>query len=201
MNTEIALASEGGAPMRLSAVLWRAPHLMRALVAARDADPPDWLISAGALRDAVWEDLHDRPPTAMPRDIDLGFFDSADLTAARDLAVEDDLRARKPGLAWEAKNQAAVHLWYPGRFGLEVPPFRSTAEAVATYPETATCVGVRLLADDDMLVVAPHGLDDLFDCVCRHNPTRVSADFYEQRVAAKGWRTRWPRMRYVAPAG
>jgi hypothetical protein len=200
MNTEIALASEG-APMRLSAVLRRAPHLMRALVAARDADPPDWLISAGALRDAVWDDLHDRPPTAMPRDIDLGFFDSADLTAARDLAVEDDLRAREPELAWEAKNQAAVHLWYPGRFGLEVPPFRSTAEAVATYPETATCVGVRLLADDDMLVVAPHGLDDLFDCVCRHNPTRVSADFYEQRVAAKGWRTRWPRMRYVAPAG
>jgi uncharacterized protein len=50
-----------------------------------------------------------------------------------------------------------------------------------------------------MLVVAPHGLDDLFDCICRHNPTRVSAAFYEQRVAAKAWRTRWPRMRYVAP--
>jgi uncharacterized protein len=199
MMAPIALTSDGGAPARLSAVLRRAPHLMRALTAARDADPPDWLISAGALRDAVWDDLHGRPPTAMPRDIDLGFFDPADLTAARDQAVEDDLRARAPGLPWEAKNQAAVHLWYPERFGLDVPPFRSTAEAVATYPETATCVGVRLLADDDMLVVAPHGLDDLFDCICRHNPTRVSANFYEQRVAAKGWRTRWPRMRYVAP--
>jgi hypothetical protein len=200
MTAQIALASEGGAAMRLSAVLRRAPHLMRALVAARDADAPDWLISAGALRDAFWDALHDRPPTAMPRDIDLGFFDPGDLTAARDQAVEDDLRAREPGVPWEAKNQAAVHLWYPKRFGLAVPPFRSTAEAVGTYPETATCVGVRLLADDDMLVVAPHGLDDLFDCVCRHNPTRVSADFYAQRVAAKGWRTRWPRMRYV-PAG
>jgi uncharacterized protein len=197
----IALASDGGAPARLSAVVRGAPHLMSAMVAARDADPPDWLITAGALRDAVWDDLHGLPPTTMPRDIDLGFFDPDDLTAARDQAVEDDLRARAPGLPWEAKNQAAVHLWYPRRFGLAVAPFRSTAEAVATYPETTTCVGLRLLADDDMLVVAPHGLDDLFDCVCRHNPTRVSADFYAQRVAAKGWRSRWPRMRYVAPAG
>jgi hypothetical protein len=65
--------------------------------------------------------------------------------------------------------------------------------------ETATCVGVRLLADDDMLVVAPHGLDDLFGCVCRHNPTRVSAGFYERRVAEKGWPLRWPQMRYVPP--
>jgi uncharacterized protein len=201
VSAPIALASEGGAPMRLSAVLRRAPYLMTAFVAARAADPPDWLISAGAIRDAVWDSIHGRPPIAVPRDIDLGFFDPADLTAARDQAVEDDLRARAPGLPWEAKNQAGVHLWYPKRFGLDVPPFRSTAEAVATYPETATCVGVRLLPDDDMLVVAPHGLDDLFDCVCRHNPTRVSTDFYEQRVVAKGWRARWPRMRYGAPTG
>jgi hypothetical protein len=201
MTAPIALASEGGAPARLSAVLRQAPHVMKALSAARDADPPDWLVSAGAVRDAVWDALHDRLPTAMPRDIDLGFFDPADLTAARDQAVEADLRAREPGLPWQAKNQAAVHLWYPERFGVDVPAFRSSAEAVATFPETATCVGVRLLPDDDMLVVAPHGLDDLLHCICRHNPTRVSAAFYRQRVAAKGWRERWPRMRYVAPAG
>jgi hypothetical protein len=134
--------------MQLSAVLRRAPCLMTAIGAARAADPPDWLISAGAIRDAVWDALHDRPPTAVPRDIDLGFFDPADLTAARDQAVEDHLRARAPGLPWEAKNQAAVHLWYPKRFGLDV----ST---------TSTSSASR----------------------------------------AKGWRARWPRMRYVAPTG
>jgi uncharacterized protein len=122
-----------------------------------------------------------------------------DLTPERDRAVEDALRARAPHLPWQAKNQAAVHLWYPRIFGIDVSPFRSCAEAVATFPETATCVGVRLLADDDMLVVAPHGLDDLFGCVCRHNPTRVSAGFYERRVAEKGWPLRWPQMRYLLP--
>ncbi len=106
---------------RLCAIVRETPHLIRALHAARALDPSDWLIAAGAIRDAVW---------------------------------------------------------------------------VATFPETASCVAVRLLADDGLLVVAPYGLGDLFACVCRRNPTRVSASFYAQRVQQKGWRARWPKMRY-----
>ena len=170
---------------------------MAALAAAREVAAPEWLVSAGAVRDAVWDALHGRPPTIMPRDVDLAFFDPTDLTAARDRSVEAALRRHAPGLPWDARNQAAVHLWYPARFGVAVPPFASCAEAIATFPETATCIGVRLLEDDDMLFVAPHGLDDLLDGVCRHNPTRVSARFYTERQAAKGWRARWPRVRYL----
>ena len=173
---------------------------MQGLRAARDVDAPDWLIAAGAIRDAVWDDLHGRPLTTPPRDLDLGFFDPDDLTPERDAEVEAALRRRAPDLPWDAKNQAAVHLWYPDRFGIEVEPFGATAEAIATFPETASCVGVRLLPDDEILVVAPHGLDDLFACVCRHNPTRVPADYYAGRVAEKAWGTRWPKLRY-APYG
>jgi hypothetical protein len=182
----------------LPAILRRAPHVMEALRVAREVDAPDWLISAGAVRDAVWDALHDRPAEP-PRDIDVTFFDAADRTPARDEAIEAALRARAPHLPWEASNQAAVHLWYPRVFGVEVPPFRSTAEAIATFPETATCVGVRLRADDELLVVAPHGLDDLFACVCRHNPARASKEIYEGRVAAKGWARRWPKLTYLPP--
>jgi uncharacterized protein len=192
------LASAGGPATRLRSVLERAPVVMEALRAARDVGAPDWLVTAGVIRDVVWDDAHGRPP-GRPRDIDVAFFDPSELTAARDREVEEHLRARAPGLPWEAKNQAAVHLWYPRVFGFEVAPFRSTEEAVATFPETATCVGVRLLADDDMLVVAPYGLGDLLGCVCRHNPARVPASFHRRRVAEKGWRTRWPSLRFVTP--
>lgn len=184
---------------RVAAIVRGSPLLVAALAAARDVGAPDWLLSAGAIRDAVWDALHGRPP-AMPRDLDLGFFDPGDLSPARDEEVTAALRARAPSLPWEAKNQAAVHLWYPHRFGVSVPPFASCAEAVATFPETASCVGVRPRADGGLLVVAPHGLDDLLGCVCRHNPMRVSAQFYEQRVREKGWRERWPLMRYLPPA-
>ena len=126
------LASGGGDAFRLSEIVRRAPHLMRALRAARDVDPPDWLIAAGAIRDVVWDELHGRPPTAVPRDIDLGFFDAADLSAASERAIDARLRARVPDLAWDVRNQAGAHLWYPEVFGIEVAPFASCAEAVST---------------------------------------------------------------------
>ena len=69
-------------------IVRRAPHLMGALLAAREVDPPDWLIGAGAIRDVVWDELHGRPSTAMPRDIDLAFFDPTDLRPTYEQAVE-----------------------------------------------------------------------------------------------------------------
>jgi len=176
---------------RLEELLRRSPPLMDALRAARAVDAPDWLITAGAIRDLVWDSLHDREP-APARDIDLGFFDPDDLSPGNDARVEAALRARAD-LPWEATNQAAVHLWY----GRDVAPLRSTADGVATFPEIATCVGARLLPDDGILVVAPHGLDDLFGLVCRHNPARVDHDFYRRRVAEKRWRQRWPKLRIL----
>jgi uncharacterized protein len=182
----------------LREVVRRAPLLMAALRAARDVDPPDWLISAGAIRDVVWDDLHGRPLTTAPRDVDLGYFDAERLD--RDGEIEAALRERAPDLPWDVKNQAAVHLWYPERFGIAVEPFRRTADAVATFPETAACVGVRLRDDDELEVVAPHGLEDLLGGVIRHNPTRVPRALFEQRLATKGWRERWPRLRLAGTA-
>jgi uncharacterized protein len=185
---------------RLEELVRAAPLLMRALRAARDVDAPDWLLAAGSIRNAVWDALHDRPPQP-PRDLDVLFFDPDDPTPARDTAVEQALRDREPQLPWEARNQASVHAWYPQRFGIEVQPFTASADAVATFPEIASCVGVRLLADDELLVVAPYGLDDLFAGICRHNAARAPLEVHEQRVAEKGWRERWPRVRFPSSRG
>ncbi len=43
----------------------------------------------------------------------------------------------------DIKNEARVHLWYGERFGKEIEPYRSSAEAIATWPTSASCVGVR----------------------------------------------------------
>jgi hypothetical protein len=173
------------------------PWLMAALHAARDVDAPDWLIGAGALRNAVWDRLHGfAEPTALA-DVDLGFYDADDLTPARDEEVQRALGARLPGVPWQAKNQAAVHLWYEEKFGYAVEPLTSTADAVATFPETAAAVAVRLHADDRLEVVAPCGLDDLLGLVHRHNPRRASVEIYERRLATKRVAERWPRVTIV----
>jgi hypothetical protein len=141
---------------RLIELVRSSATLMRALRAARAADPPDWLIGGGVIRDLVWDHLHDPRRESIPKDIDLAFFDPASLGDDRERSVLDALRAQAPDIPWDVKNQAAVHLWYPQAFGVEVEPLVSSADGVATWPETATTVAVRLLADDTIEVVATH---------------------------------------------
>jgi hypothetical protein len=125
------------------------------------------------------------------------FFDPADLSPERDTRVEHALRDRAPGIPWESKNQAAVHLWYPERFGYDVEPLTSSADGVATWPETAVCVGLHLDGRDRLSIVAPYGLDDLLGLVHRRNPRRVSVHEYERRLRDKRIAERWPNATIV----
>jgi hypothetical protein len=170
---------------------------MRVLEAARTVDAPDWLIGSGAVRTAVWDHLHGYAKRTELADIDLVFFDPDDLSEAREHETQSRLQSVLPDEPWDAKNQAAVHLWYPEKFGYEVDPLTSSAAAVATWPETAVCVGLRLAENDRVLIEAPLGLDDLLGLVHRHNPTRVSVEEYERRLSANRITERWPRVTVV----
>lgn len=173
------------------------PWLMEALVAVREVDPPEWLVGGGVLRNAVWDRLHGFDQPSQLADIDAIFFDLDDLSTEREREFERRLNEISPLFPWEARNQAAVHVWFPEVFGYEVEPLGSTSEAVGTWPETATSVGVRLEKDDELTVVAPLGLDDLVGLVNRRNPARVSVAEYERRLATKRIVERWPRVEVV----
>ncbi len=182
----------------LQAIVRSTDWLMRALAAARQVDPPDWWIGAGAIRTAVWDQLHGYEEPTPRADIDLIFFDSHDLSEERDHEIETALKHALPGVTWDAKNQAAVHLWFPKKFGYSVEPFECAADAVATWPETATCVAVKLAGDDELVVHAPLGLDDLFAMVFRRNPARATIEEYERRLASKRIAEKWHRVRILA---
>ncbi|WP_328589872.1 nucleotidyltransferase family protein [Derxia lacustris] len=172
--------------------------LMRALAAVRALGLPDACIGAGAIRNRVWDRLHgfDQPSSAKA-DIDVIFFDAAETRVERDHALEHQLKAAVPDLAWEVVNQAGVHLWFEEAFGYAAPPLLSLEDGVASWPEIATCVAVRLAADDGIEVIAPFGLDDLFGLVCRRNAARVRPGTYRARLLTKGWKRRWPRLNIV----
>src|SRR5688500_13255493 len=106
----------------LIAILRAEPWFMHVLDVVASINPPEWLVGAGVIRDVVWDTRFGTGfNPALVKDVDVVFFDSADLTAGRDKAVEASLARAEPGVHWDAKNQAAVHLWYPDRFGYEVP--------------------------------------------------------------------------------
>jgi hypothetical protein len=91
-----------------------------------------------------------------------------------------------------------VHLWFEQHFGHPVAPLQSLTEAVASWPEFATAVGLSLDDEDHLHVIAPHGLADLFAMIVRRNPVRVSAATYRERVASKRYTQRWPQVRVIA---
>ncbi len=175
--------------------------LLGVLAAVRDEDIPDAWVGAGALRDLVWGSRYGSgfSPERV-RDVDVAFFDPDDLSRGNDDRVTERLGRRLPGVPWEARNQAAVHTWYHGTFGGDpVEPLTSIHDALATWPETATAVAVRLAPDDTIEISAPFGLGDLLDGVWRRNPRRVTVAQSLARLECHQPQTRWPGVTVIPP--
>lgn len=182
---------------RLRAITRESAWFMQALEAVRSLRLGSWCIGAGAVRNLVWDHLHGYTTPSPISDVDVAYFDDADLRPETEQALQALLRARHPGTPWEVTNQAGVHLWFESRFGHRVALLCSLEDAVASWPEFATSVGIALHEDSEIEVIAPHGLDDLFSMVVRRNPARVSVETYRSRVAEKRYAQRWPHVRIV----
>jgi uncharacterized protein len=97
-------------PERLETLVRSTPWLLEALRAARDVDPPDWLVGGGVLRNLVWDRLAGWSRPTPPRDVDLAFFDPTRLDPARDAAT------------WpETATAVAVHLHADDRLEIVAP--------------------------------------------------------------------------------
>jgi uncharacterized protein len=175
--------------------------LMRVLTAVREEYLPDAWVGAGAVRDLIWGTRYGSGfSPELVRDVDVAFFDPSDLSRGNDDRVTERLSRRLSGVPWEARNQAAVHTWYHGKFGGDpVEPLTSIHDALATWPETATAVAIRLGPDDMIEINAPFGLDDLLDGVWRRNPRRISLDRSLARLERHQPQTRWPGVTVIPP--
>jgi len=178
-------------------------HPLLAVVLDRGAAwalPDAWLV-AGAVAQGVWNARTGRDPVHGIRDIDIVYFDAADLSAETEAAHEARLRdllvphlpANVP-VKLDVKNEARVHLWYSDVFGHGIDPYRSTKDAITTFPTTATSIGIRLDAGA-LNVCAPFGIDDLMGGIVRPNKRQITRTVYDKKVAR--WRTLWPELTYL----
>jgi hypothetical protein len=179
---------------RLTAAVLGSPDLMRVLTAVRDLELPDPLVFSGAIYQTVWNDLTARPPSYGIKDYDVGYFEQNLSLEAEDrviravaAAFEAPIRDRV-----EVRNQARVHLWFPSKFGAPYEPLQDTAEALTRFVCPAFAVGVRLEPDDEIVVAAPFGLDDVFAMRLRVNRLRGPSADWDRIVAST--QSRWPEV-------
>jgi uncharacterized protein len=106
--------------------------------------PDSWLV-AGSIAQTIWNLGCGRSAELGLKDVDLIYFDDQDLSFDAEASHERRLRDlfRRLPIKLDVKNEARVHLWYEERFGYAIKPYLSSADAIATFPTTATAVGVR----------------------------------------------------------
>ncbi len=157
--------------------------------------PDSWLV-AGAIAQTIWNLRCEQPAAFGLKDVDLIYFDEQDLSFEAEASHERRLRDlfQHLPIKLDVKNEARVHLWYEDRFGDAIKPYSSSADAIATFPTTATAVGVRQIRSK-LECCAPFGLDNLFSLVVRPNKRQITRAIYEAKVDR--WRSIWPRLTFL----
>jgi hypothetical protein len=162
----------------------------------RLALPDAWLVS-GCLVQTVWNVVTGRAIDHGIADYDVFYFDPDTSWEAEDAVIRAlNARLGHLGIKIEVRNQARVHLWYPGKHGLPYPPLRSSTEGIDRFLTQNTQVGIRR-AGDGHEVYAPHGLADVAGLIARPNPgPNFSAASYALKAAR--WKALWPELTVIA---
>lgn len=167
--------------------------MMTVLRAIAELNLSDCWLAAGSVRNAIWNDLSNRPAFDKETDIDVVYFD-ANKSYEDTLVIQKQLANRYPNYRWEVKNQVDMHQHSPN-----TAPYQSACDAISKYPEKCTAIAVRL-KNDKLELYAPYGLDDIINF--RVSPTphfledEERMDVYRKRLVKKKWHEKWPQLHY-----
>lgn len=170
------------------------PWIMDLLRAVRAMHLPKWCIAAGVIRNKVWDHLHGYSERTLPADIDVLFYDRDKIDGTYESEIESRLTAVVPNVRWEAVNQATVHSY------AKDAPYESIEQAMLRWADPVTAVGANLNHEEQIVIVAPFGLHDLFGLVVRPNLVAPgAAAVYRKRMTTKRWIERWPKLTILWP--
>ena len=187
-NPALALQDRLEAMMRKSGVvreiLTRAPRLQL----------PDWYLGAGGIAQTVWDELHGFAPGRNIKDYDLVYFDSS--VTSRDAEESHARDARRLLVDVPAEldvaNEARVHPWYSEPHGYGIAPYTSVEDGIASWPTTATAIGVRREEGGHVTTYTPFDLEDLFGRTVRPPKRQITKAIYDQKIRLRS--ACWPRL-------
>jgi hypothetical protein len=176
---------------KLSEAIINNEGMMKELELIRSLQLPDWCVAAGYVRNFIWDHLHGYAIPTPLNDIDIIYYDQEDIREDTDKIFENTLNHLMNKYNWSVKNQARMHLRN------HEEPYKSIADAMKRWPETATAVGIRLDADHHLDIIAPHGLSDLFNLYIRQSPYFINRRLYLKRIHDKNWLKLWPKLQVI----
>lgn len=181
---------------KLQEIVLHQSELMQRLVYLQHICTEAYLC-AGAIRNLVWALLHQQHNSIGHGEIDIVFFDPNEKNQQTCHEIEQKMTDKFPENEWDVVNQALVHTWYKTEMGNSISPYTSLIDALMTWPETATAVAIRLNQNNEIEIIAPFGLDDLFELKLRWNPRLVSHEVFMQRVTSKRFLERWKNLKML----
>lgn len=167
---------------------WR----MKILRAAAELRLPDWWIGAGFIRAKVWDVLHEYENRTPLGDIDLIYFDPSNLDETVEKEYDRRLFQLMPDVPWSVKNQARMHLVNGDM------PYESSIDALMHWPDTPTCVAVKIDETGALVFEAPYGISDIVTMIARPSPKFTRRiEVFRDRMKRKNWPAKWPKVRIM----
>jgi hypothetical protein len=147
-------------------------------------------ISGGFVRNKIWDYKHRYRIRTRLGDVDIIYFDQANISVETDHSIESKLKTLLPNIIWSVKNQARMNT----KAGDE--PYTSLYDALYKWPETATAIAIQIDEHGFLKIIAPYGYDDLFSLVVRPPDyfRRHHIDRYLERIKNKNWIQIWPKL-------
>ncbi|WP_053367655.1 nucleotidyltransferase family protein [Bacillus sp. FJAT-27245] len=157
----------------------------------------EYYIGAGAVTQAVWNEISGYHPQYGIGDMDIVYFNGDDLTEEGEKSIETRIQSMLQPFPFkiDVKNEARVHLWYEKKFGYRIKPYTSLEAAIDTWPTTATAIGIRKDEKGTYTVYAPYGLGDMFGMIVRANKVQITKEIYEAK--AFKWKSKWPALTVI----
>ncbi len=191
MKGEISMLNEE----KIISLITNDQWMMQLLKAAKSLNLPDWWICAGFVRSKIWDTLHGFTNRTPIPDIDVIYFDPANLDESVEKRLEEKLISRMPNIPWSVKNEARMHIRN------KMSPYQSSVDAISKFPETATALGVKLSEKDEVILTAPCGISDVVHLIVRPTPffreNGERMNIYEERIAKKNWNATWTKIKVV----
>lgn len=150
----------------------------------------DCILGGGALRCAVWNDMHGFADDRFVKDLDILYHDAKNPS-------KYTMTIKVRGIPVEFKNQAFTHEWYLRKFGTKMEPLKTLEESVGTWTEIATCIAIDAYGN----IIAPFGVSDLKEGICQRNinnqKNKEDASFFVNRVKKLKLEERYPQIKII----